>query len=180
LFVVGSIRKGSFNRQLASMAADIVKDWAEVDYMDIASFPLMNQDAEFPAPSAVSEARRQLSECDAVWVFTPEYNRSIPGPLKNAMDWLSRPLDPQDPDRVSAVKGKKAIICGAGGGKKTEFSRKALDEMLSFIGMEVIGGDGCGFALDRRAFAENIWEPGDDVKDALKVQAAMLKEHTEN
>lgn len=147
--------------------------------MDIASFPLMNQDAEFPAPSAVSEARRQLSECDAVWVFTPEYNRSIPGPLKNAMDWLSRPLDPMDPDRVSAVKGKKVVISGAGGGKKTEFSRKALNDMLTFIGMEVIGGDGCGFALDRRAFTENIWEPGDDVTDALKGQASMLKDQIE-
>jgi len=173
-FIVGSVRKGSFNLQLSRIAEEIVGSRAEICRMDISSIPFMDQDNEFPAPDAVASARKMVMGSDAVWFFTPEYNRSIPGALKNATDWLSRPLDPSDPDRISAMTGKKAIISGVGGGKRTEFSRRALSEVLAFIGMEIIGGEGEGFSLDRRAFTENIWEPGKEVRSALKKQADLL------
>ncbi len=173
-FIVGSVRRGSFNLQLANIAEGLLEGKADVAYIDVASIPMMNQDVEFPAPEAVKNARDELMSSDAVWIFTPEYNRSIPGVLKNAIDWLSRPLDPTDPDRKSAVTGKKAIMCGAGGGKKTEYSRTALSEVLQFIGMDLLDGIGRGFALDRRAFTENIWEPGEDVVNDLKAQAELL------
>ena len=175
LFVVGSKREGSFNRQLSLVAKDIVKDWAEVEYLDPYSVPFMNQDIEFPAPEAVAAARKAVSEADIIWVFTPEYNHQIPGAVKNMFDWLSRPLDPKDPNRITAVSGKKAILTGVGGGKRTIFSRTALKEFLQFISVEVIDGEGRGFALDRRAFTEGIWEPGEDVITQLKEQAEVVK-----
>ena len=175
-FIVGSVRKGSFNLQLSKIAKEIIGDRAEVTYLDIASIPFMDQDNEFPAPKAVESARKIVMDSDALWFFTPEYNRSIPGALKNATDWLSRPLDPKDPDRRSAVTGKKAIISGIGGGKKTEFSRKALLDVLAFIGLDVIGGEGKGFSLDRRAFTEGIWEPDETVISDIREQAENLLE----
>ncbi len=175
LFIVGSIRKGSFNRQLSDIAEKIVSEWAVVDRLDISAFPFMNQDFEFPAPEAVSDARKKIGSADAVWIFTPEYNHSIPGVLKNALDWLSRPLDPADPQRVSAVTGKKVIMTGAGGGKKTAFCRAALKDLLTFIGMEVLDGEGRGFALDRRTFTENIWEPDGQCISDLEEQSEILR-----
>ena len=176
LFVIGSKRKGSFNRQLAGIAEDIVSEWASVQYLDPYDVPLMDQDKEYPAPEQIVSARKAVSEADVIWVFTPEYNHQIPGAVKNLFDWLSRPLDPADPDRVSAAKGKKVILTGVGGGKKTVFCRTALKEMLEFISMEVLDGEGKGFSLDRRAFTEGVWEPGEDVVSELKAQADLIRQ----
>jgi len=175
LFIIGSARKGSFNRQLSEIARGYVEQWAQVEYLEPTSVPFMNQDIEFPAPAAVKEAREKVASADALWVFTPEYNQGIPGAVKNLFDWLSRPLDPNDPDRLSAIKGKKVILSGAGGGKRTSFCRKALHDLLLFIGADVVDGEGRGFGLDRRAFTEGIWEPGDEVALEIQNQAEMLK-----
>jgi len=174
LFIVGSVRKDSFNRQLSRIAYNMVAEWHDVDYLDPASVPYMNQDLEADVPESVKSAREAVMSSDAVWIFTPEYNRSIPGVLKNLLDWLSRPLDLNDPDRVSALTSKKVIITGVGGGKRTEFCRKALFDMLTFVGMEVLDGEGAGFSLDRRAFAEGIWEPDEDCINVLRKQADKL------
>ena len=179
LFIIGSARKSSFNRQLSEIAKGLVEPWAEVDYLEPTSVPFMDQDIEFPAPDAVKVARDKVATADAIWVFTPEYNHGIPGSVKNLFDWLSRPLDPNDPDRISSSKGKKVILTGAGGGKKTIFCRTSLKEILEFIGMEVIDGEGRGFGLDRRAFTEGIWEPGEDVLVELKQQAELIKAATQ-
>jgi len=179
LFIIGSVRKDSFNRQLSEIAKGLVEPWAEVDYLEPTSVPFMNQDIEFPAPDAVKAARDKVATADAIWVFTPEYNHGIPGSVKNLFDWLSRPLDPNDPERISSAKGKKVILTGAGGGKKTIFCRTSLKEILEFIGMEVIDGEGRGFGLDRRAFTEGIWEPGEDVLVELKQQAELIKVATQ-
>ena len=176
LFIVGSKREGSFNRQLARMAEGMVGDWAEVAYLDPYQVPFMDQDIEYPAPEAVSEARRAVLDADLIWIFTPEYNFQIPGAVKNLFDWLSRPLSPDDPDRASAAMGKKAIITGVGGGKKTLSCRTALKDLLEVISVEVIDGAGRGFSLDRRAFTEGIWEPGEDVVSELREQAELARD----
>lgn len=175
LFVIGSAREKSFNRQISDIAYGIVKDWAEVEYLEPTSLPFMNQDIEFPTPEAVAAARAAVERADAIWVFTPEYNFGIPGSVKNLFDWLSRPLDPADPERKSSIRGKKVILTGAGGGKKTANCRNALKALLDFIGAEVLDGEGRGFALDRRAFTEGIWEPDDSVISDLREQAEILK-----
>ena len=98
LFVVGSLRKDSFNRQLAQEAAAHLAGKAQTAFLDIASVPLVNQDCENPVLPAVAELRRKVTEADALWIMTPEYNHSYPGLLKNAVDWLSRPSDPPTPN----------------------------------------------------------------------------------
>ena len=108
LFIIGSLRKESFNRQLALEAEKIIGSQAEVTYLDYSDVPLINQDIEFPEPEAVSRLRATVKEADGIWVFTPEYNFSYPGHVKNLFDWLSRPLVAGDYETPTIINGKKA------------------------------------------------------------------------
>ena len=106
LFIVGSLREGSFNRQLAREAEQMIGARAEVTYLDYKDVPLMNQDIEFPEPEAVGRLRAAVKEADGIWVFTPEYNFSYPGHVKNLFDWLSRPLVAGDYETPTVINGK--------------------------------------------------------------------------
>ena len=90
--IVGSLRKDSYNRQLALIAKDVIGDRADFELLDYADVPLMNQDIEYPAPEAVKRVRDAVKTADGVWFFTPEYNHFFSGVLKNLIDWLSRPI----------------------------------------------------------------------------------------
>ena len=72
LFVIGSLRKESFNRKLAEEAERMLAGRAIVEYLDYSALPLMNQDIEFPAPEAVRKVREKVAEADAIWIFSPE------------------------------------------------------------------------------------------------------------
>ena len=86
LFIIGSLRKESFNRQLALEAEKMIGSQADVTYLDYSDVPLINQDIEFPEPETVSRLRATVKEADGIWVFTPEYNFSYPGHVKNLFD----------------------------------------------------------------------------------------------
>ena len=115
LFIIGSLRTKSFNRQLAMMVKEIIGNRAEVSELDYSDLPLLNQDIEQPEPAAVARIRKAVSEADALWIFTPEYNSSYPGPVKNMIDWLSRPVIPLDYGTPTCINGKRVAISGAGG-----------------------------------------------------------------
>ena len=108
LFIIGSLRAKSFNRQLANEAKTIIGQRAEVSELDYSDLPLLNQDIEQPEPAAVARIRKAVSEADALWIFTPEYNFSYPGHLKNLLDWLSRPVVPMDYATPTCINGKRA------------------------------------------------------------------------
>lgn len=153
--IVGSLRKDSFNLQLAKKVEELISSKVEVFYLDYKNIPLMNQDIEFPTPETIATVRKQIQQADAIWICSPEYNFTIPGVLKNLLDWLSRPLKPNDFSSGTAVMGKKATICGAGGKFATAGMRKNLKELLEFIKMTVIAGEGTGIAVNPDAFATN-------------------------
>ena len=115
LMIVGSLRKDSFNLQLAKVAEKILKGQAEVRYLHYADMPFMNQDMEFPTPESIARVRQEVLAADGIWIFSPEYNYQFPGVLKNLLDWLSRPLVPNDWERGSAMKGKPVTISGVAG-----------------------------------------------------------------
>ncbi|MFR3189497.1 MAG: NADPH-dependent FMN reductase, partial [Streptococcus salivarius] len=96
LFIVGSLRKGSFNHQLAEEAEKMLVGKANVSYLDYSQVPVFNQDLESPVLPVLAEVREQILAADAIWIFSPVYNFSIPGPVKNLLDWLSRALDLSD------------------------------------------------------------------------------------
>jgi chromate reductase, NAD(P)H dehydrogenase (quinone) len=109
LGISGSLRKASWNTALLHTAAALLPEH-EFSIADIGDLPLVNQDLEqggrFPAP--VERFRAEILAADAVLFATPEYNASIPAPMKNAVDWASRP--------PNCLAGKPAAICGASPG----------------------------------------------------------------
>jgi len=150
LAFAGALRKGSFNRKLIALGAERAHaHGAEVDLLDLAEvmMPLYDGDLEAASglPPGAVEFRRRLSLASAVIISTPEYNSSIPGTLKNAIDWASRP--PNQPWR-----GKVALLLaaspGLGGGARV---LPDLRKVLSGIGVLVIAGQ-LGLARAGEAF----------------------------
>ncbi|MET0183081.1 MAG: NAD(P)H-dependent oxidoreductase [Caulobacterales bacterium] len=90
--LVGSLRKESFNRKIAKAFEKIAGDKLSFDFVEIGDLPFYNEDVEAAgAPAAWARVREQVKGADAVLFVTPEYNRSVPGVLKNAVDVISRP-----------------------------------------------------------------------------------------
>lgn len=152
LMVVGSLRKDSFNRQMANEIERLIAGRAEVSYLEYADLPYMNQDVEFPAPAAVARVRSEVQAADGIWICSPEYNYNIPGVLKNLLDWLSRPLVQGDFNGASAVSGKPVTISGAAGRSGASGVRDNLSKLLQMIRMQLVGGEGTGIALSGEAF----------------------------
>lgn len=170
LMIVGSLRQSSFNLQLAKRVEAMLEGKAEVRYLNYADLPFMNQDIEFPAPESVSRVRQAVQEADGVWIFSPEYNYQIPGVLKNLLDWLSRPMAPNDWDRGSAVKGKVVTISGVAGKSGAAGVRKNLSALLQVMSMKLVAGMGTGISLNAQAFQSGELKPEEKELDALRAQ----------
>ena len=110
LFVVGSLRKGSFNHQMAEKAEQLLEGKATVSYLDYSNLPLMNQDLETPVLPEVQAARDAVGKADAIWIFSPVYNFAIPGTVKNLIDWMSRALDLSNPSGPSILQDKVVTV----------------------------------------------------------------------
>jgi chromate reductase len=89
--IVGSLRKESFNRKMADALRELAPASLKLDIVEIGQLPLYNQDLDTDPPAAWKEFRARIKKADGVLFITPEYNRSIPAPLKNAIDVGSRP-----------------------------------------------------------------------------------------
>ena len=128
LFIVGSLRQGSFNHQMALEAEKALAGKAEVSYLDYSTVPLFSQDLEVPTHPAA----------DAIWIFSPVYNFSIPGTVKNLLDWLSRALDLSDTRSASALQDKSVTVSSvANAGHDQLFA--IYKDLLPFIRTQVVG-----------------------------------------
>jgi chromate reductase, NAD(P)H dehydrogenase (quinone) len=87
LGIAGSLRRQSYNRAALRAATQLVPEDATLDTFDLDGIPGFNQDEEQNPPAKVAEFKRRIRESDAILIVTPEYNYSIPGVLKNAIDW---------------------------------------------------------------------------------------------
>ena len=111
LAMVGSLRAGSYNKLALRAAIELKPAGMEIESADIGALPLYNDDVRAEGyPPAVQKLRDQVKAADALLFVTPEYNYSVPGVLKNAIDWASRP--PEQP-----LDGKPAAIMGASSGR---------------------------------------------------------------
>ena len=173
LFIIGSLRTKSFNRQLANTAKEIIGNSAEVSELDYRDLPLLNQDIEQPEPAAVARIRKAVSEADWLWIFTPEYNLSYPGHLKNLLDWLSRPVIPMDYATPTCINGKRVAISGAGGNAATANSRAKLTELLTFMKADVLP-EQTGIAVPAEAWGTDVLILTNEQKAELKAQADKL------
>jgi len=105
LGISGSLRRDSYNTALLRAAAELMPPEMTLEIFDLSHLPMFNQDSEKPFPDAVVELRTKLAQADALLIATPEYNGSISGALKNAIDWASR--SPKQP-----LNGKPTAIIG--------------------------------------------------------------------
>ena len=107
LGIPGSLRKASFNRSALAAAQWLLPAGASLDVFELEGIPVYNQDLDRQPPARVVELKARVRAADAILFATPEYNYSIPGVLKNAIDWASRPYGD------SAWQGKPVAVMGA-------------------------------------------------------------------
>lgn len=174
LFVIGSLRKQSFNRELSETVKSMLQSKAEVTELDYFQVPFINQDDEYPAPQAVTDARKAVAEADGVWIFSPEYNYSYPGHVKNLIDWLSRPVDPADRNAPTVLAGKKFTLTGAGGKAATAGCRKLLTTLLTVLKADVMTEEQTGIALNTEAWTEGRMILTEEQKTQLAKQAELF------
>ena len=181
LFIIGSLRKESFNKKLAKEVEQMLSGRAMVEYLDYSDVPLMNQNIEFPAPEAVKRVRERVAEADALWIFSPEYNYSYPGHLKNLIDWLSRPLVAGDRQTPLAINGKKVTLSGAGGASATAKCREKLTELLTlpFIHADVMTKPQTGIQLNMEAWTEGRMMLTEAQNTTLRLQVDAFMEYLE-
>lgn len=126
--VVGSLRKASFNRKVALALAELAPANLKLQIVEIGDLPLYNEDIDVDPPAAYTAFREQLRDSDAVLFVTPEYNRSVPGVLKNAIDVGSRPYG------QSAWSGKPGAVISVSPGAVGGFgANHHLRQSLVFL-----------------------------------------------
>jgi chromate reductase, NAD(P)H dehydrogenase (quinone) len=162
--VVGSLRRESYNRQLANAIAKLAPAELSLQQLAINDLPLYNQDDDANQPAPVKRLKSEIAAAHGVIFVTPEYNRSVPGVLKNAIDHASRPYG------QSAWKDKPAGVLGISvGAAGTSMAQQHLRNMLAYLDMPTLGqpevflqvregmyGDDGGIAIpDTRKFLQS-------------------------
>jgi chromate reductase len=130
LGIAGSLRRGSYNQSALRAAGELAPDGVELDIFPLDEIPIFNQDLERTPPAPVIEFKRRIRQADAILIATPEYNYSVPGVLKNAIDWASRPFGD------NAWSGKPVAILGAApGGVGTARAQYHLRQIFVFLNL---------------------------------------------
>ena len=173
LGIAGSLRRESYNRAALRAATQLVPEGASIEIFELEGIPGFNQDEEQNPPAKVVELKRRIREADAILIVTPEYNYSVPGVLKNAIDWASRPYGD------SAWNGKPAAIMGASiGAIGTARAQYHLRQMFVFLNMLPINQPEVmiGNASERFDAAGNLTD--DTTKDFIRKLLQTLVEWT--
>jgi len=174
LGISGSLRRDSYNTALLRHAGELLEaEGAEVEIYDgLRTIPPFDEDDELESgPGPVAQLRAAVARADAVFIATPEYNSSIPGTLKNAFDWLSRPF------AANAMRNKPAAVVGASTGAfGAVWAQAELRKVLATMGARVVEGEVVvGHAMDRFDAAghlndANLEEQVGEVVSALVVE----------
>jgi chromate reductase, NAD(P)H dehydrogenase (quinone) len=164
LGIAGSLRPGSHNRQLLLAAGELLPDDVEFEVWDglKAVPPYDEQDDVEPAPVAVARLRAAIAGADAILFATPEYNSSIPGQLKNAIDWASRPL------ATNVLRNKPVAVVGASTGVfGAVWAQAELRKVLAATGARVLETELAVGQCDKRLDSDGRIAD-EDVLDGLR------------
>jgi chromate reductase len=132
--LVGSLRAGSFNRHLARAVEKLAPDDFSFDHVRIDNLPLYNQDLDADYPPEFKRLKSEIEGADALLFVTPEYNRSIPGVLKNAIDIASRPWG------TNSFAGKPGAVIGISvGATGTALAQQHLRNVLAYLDVPTLG-----------------------------------------
>ena len=137
LGIAGSLRRGSHNRRLLRAAGDVLPPGADlVEWEGLGGLPIFDEDLESTPPEPVRELFEAIEQADALLIATPEYNASIPGVLKNAIDWASRPR------ATTPLQGKPTAVIGATTGSfGAVWAQADARKVLASAGARVIALD---------------------------------------
>lgn len=172
----GSLRSGSFNAHLLRAAARVAPAGMEIEVETIRGVPLYDGDVEAAEgiPARVAELKDKIAAADGLFLVTPEYNNSIPGVFKNAIDWLTRPAG----DIPRVFGGKPVAFIGASpGGFGTILSQEAWLPVLRTLGTAPWFGGRLMVSRAHKVFDEQgaILDPA--IEEALKTYVAGFGEH---
>jgi len=131
----GSLRAGSYNKALLRTAADFISEDVNLEIFDIDGIPAFNQDTENNMPEKVKDFKSKIREADAILIATPEYNYSVPGVLKNAIDFATRPYG-DNPFNEKPVAIMSASV-GMLGGARAQYH---LRQIFVYLNMHPING----------------------------------------
>jgi chromate reductase len=179
LGISGSLRRGSYNTRLLEAAADLLPEGVELELFDgLKAVPPYDEDDDVePAPDPAARLRATIAGADAVFIATPEYNSSVPGQLKNALDWASRPL------MTNSMRFKPVAVAGASTGAfGAVWAQGELRKVLAAMGARVVEAEvAVGHAPTRfdeegRLVDEDIREQLTELLNVLLVAVAERRE----
>lgn len=167
VFAAGSLRQNSFNRKAMERTVALLPPQVSVTFAQYADLPFLNEDDEFLTPIAVVRERQKLQEAQGLWLFCPEYNHSIPGGLKNYLDWMSRPVK-RGERRTAVTQGKKVAVTTVAGSSAGAHVRAALAQTLPVMGAQLVCDE--GFTLHDEEAVKQNWRVPIDIARALQQQ----------
>jgi chromate reductase len=173
LGLVGSLRKASYNKALMRTAMQLLPPNVTIELFDLSEFPLFNQDLVQNPPTIVGEFKAKIRAADAVLIASPEYNYSIPGLLKNAIDWASRPA------ADNAFDGKPVAVMSAStgrfGGARMQYH---LRQTFVFLNMHPINRPEFMLANAASFFDEEGNLKDEDTRKRIKALLVALADWT--
>jgi chromate reductase, NAD(P)H dehydrogenase (quinone) len=173
LGIAGSLRRQSYNRSALRAAQQLVPEGAALDIFELDGIPGFNQDEEQNPPAKIVELKKRVRAADAILFVTPEYNYSVPGVLKNAIDWASRPYGD------SAWDGKPAAIMGASiGNIATARAQYHLRQMFVFLNIFPLNQPEVMIGNAAERFDENGNLTDETTKDYIRKLLQSLVEWT--
>lgn len=171
LAVSGSLRAGSYNTRLLRAAAEAAPEGVEVELWEgIGDLPIYSEDLEGgPLPDSAQRLRRDWAEADAILFATPEYNGSVPGGLKNAVDWASRPVG------EGPLRNKTVAVVGASTGQfGALWAQQDLRKALGVAGARVVGSE-LPVARAHEGFDQSVHAQLRDVLETLMLAADPIE-----
>ena len=162
--LLGSLSENSINKTLAKTFEKLGEGRLRFDYLDIAALPFYNNDLWDNPPAAVTDLKHRVEAADAVLIVMPEFNRSFPGIIKNALDWASRPYG------QNSWTGKPLAIAGASpGGVGTAAGQSQLRAVLPVLGFVVMGQPEVYFQFKPGLIDEHFEVTDDQTRSFLAV-----------
>ena len=170
LGISGSLRRDSHNTKLLRAAGELLPPGLELEVWDgLKAVPPFDEDDEVgPGPAAVASLKDAVAAADAILIATPEYNASVPGQLKNAIDWLSRPF------ATTPLRNKPALVIGASTGAfGAVWAQAELRKVLATAGARVVEGELAVGHADKR-FDETGAFVDEDLRSELREALEVL------
>ena len=176
LGISGSLRRDSYNTALLRHVGGLFEaEGAQFElYTGLRDIPPFDEDEEISAPEPVVRLRAAIAGADGVFFVTPEYNSSVPGVLKNALDWVSRPI------ATNTIRNKPVAVIGAStGGFGAVWSQAELRKVLGAMGARVVDGEvAVGHAMDRFDSQGRLSDPNLDEQVREVVGQLLIEAET--